>query len=127
MNYDERMDPQCFPLCDAINAIPGLTTSESCCGHGKAPFRIWFHAKRIRDLYVLVRCIDNRYGGIRGWSCQVEDCDLTERPVIFLVCSGESKGPKSYLESRRIADSIQGFLHNKKFMKMFHIPWKGKP
>ena len=41
MKYDAVMDPQCFPICDAINRIPGVRTLESCCGHGKHPFRVW--------------------------------------------------------------------------------------
>ena len=36
------IDPECASLCRAINGIAGLTTIESCCGHGKSEFHIWF-------------------------------------------------------------------------------------
>ncbi len=52
--YVGNMDPECVRLCDAMNAFPGIRTVESCCGHGKKPYRIWFKA---RDLLVLPRLL----------------------------------------------------------------------
>lgn len=48
--YDERMDPECVELCDAINSLPGLSTFESCWGHGVQRFSIWFGADSIESL-----------------------------------------------------------------------------
>lgn len=45
MKYDDRMDPECIELCDALNGLPGIRTIESCCGHGKEPFRVFFIAR----------------------------------------------------------------------------------
>lgn len=42
LNYDGNMDKECVELCNALNNIPYVTTFESCCGHGKDVFRIWF-------------------------------------------------------------------------------------
>jgi hypothetical protein len=33
--YDRFMDKECIPLCDALNAIDGIETVESCCGHNR--------------------------------------------------------------------------------------------
>ena len=46
----EGIDPECIGLCQAMNAMPGITTVESCCGHGETPFQIWFKVARLRDL-----------------------------------------------------------------------------
>jgi hypothetical protein len=48
--YPATMDPECIPLCDALNALPGIRTTESCCGHGEDPHRIWFDADKIESL-----------------------------------------------------------------------------
>lgn len=42
MKYTDKMDPECIPLCDAINSYPGFKTNESCCGHCWRPFWIFF-------------------------------------------------------------------------------------
>ncbi len=44
-DYDGYMDAEVIAFCDALNAIPGITTTESCCGHGRGPFKVWFRAK----------------------------------------------------------------------------------
>ena len=31
-NYDGYMDKECIPICDALNSIPNVQTTESCCG-----------------------------------------------------------------------------------------------
>ena len=32
-NYEEKLDPEIIPLCDALNRA-GFSTTQSCCGHG---------------------------------------------------------------------------------------------
>ena len=48
------IDPECINLTDAINRIQGLYTTESCCGHGKRRFRIWFKVDSDLDLPILL-------------------------------------------------------------------------
>ena len=31
--YNGTMDPEVVSLCDAMNALPGIMTTDSCCGH----------------------------------------------------------------------------------------------
>lgn len=50
MIYPTDMDPECIPLCDALNALPGIRTLESCCGHGREPHRVWFAAASVDNL-----------------------------------------------------------------------------
>jgi hypothetical protein len=66
MTYPPNMDPTCIPLCDELNALPGLRTFESCEGHGKHPFRIFFTAEKIESLAPLLETLSN------GWPWLVE-------------------------------------------------------
>jgi hypothetical protein len=52
--YPSDMDAACIPLCDAINALPGLATIESCEGHGAHQFAIFFTASSINCLRPVV-------------------------------------------------------------------------
>lgn len=54
MRNPNKMDPECVKLCKAINKIPGLQTTESCCGHGKDKFMIWFEVKSLKKLPILL-------------------------------------------------------------------------
>lgn len=57
------LDPEVVVLVQRMNALPGIETTGSCCGHGKAPFRVWFEVSPtdVRGLFVLVRSADRRY------------------------------------------------------------------
>ncbi len=61
MEYAE-FDPEVVSLCKAINRIGGLYTIESCSGHGKTPFRIYFRSSNInkphQGLPVLLYYVD---------------------------------------------------------------------
>jgi len=78
--YDEKIDKECISLCNTLNSIPGIKTFESCCGHGEAPFRIWFTAEKIEDLLVPIISTNTT----PGYSIIIE---FTESPlkVIFLL------------------------------------------
>jgi hypothetical protein len=57
-DYEEKLDPEITPLCDALNAA-GFVTTSSCCGHGHGRPHVWFeHSsdERIESLarYILV-------------------------------------------------------------------------
>jgi hypothetical protein len=44
------LDPECRLLCVALNRLPGITTWSRCCGHGRAPYRIWFDVTHLAAL-----------------------------------------------------------------------------
>jgi len=55
MKYPKDMDKECVSLCNAINLFfPDIFTIESCCGHGKDNFAIWF---KVDNLEVLPRIL----------------------------------------------------------------------
>lgn len=74
MKYDEYMDAQCIPLCDKFNELEGVYTYESCCGHNKAPYRIFFHCNNFISLGILSRCVSRNYSsGL--WQIIIDNTD----------------------------------------------------
>lgn len=98
MYYPDDIDKECVVLCDALNSIPGVTTRESCCGHGRKPYRVWFQAENLHSLS-LVALIAT----CEGWSvCAMPHSVI--RPIV-LILEGP-KGLNAYRESEKIADGL---------------------
>ena len=60
-NYNGYMDKECIPICDALNSIPDVHTTESCCGHCKDRFRVFFTCDNPYSLAIIARVFDKRY------------------------------------------------------------------
>jgi len=57
-----NFDSAVINLCLAMNKLPGIETLESCCGHGKSPFHIWFTMDTTQvGSVVMSRCMSGRY------------------------------------------------------------------
>lgn len=107
---DPRLDPPCKALCVAVNRLPGLETTESCCGHGKTPFRIWFQASALfdRGFVTLARITCDRYHE-GHWRVYLDHTDVN--PVAFVL--ENISVPESciaYLEADRLASLIETHL-----------------
>ena len=98
---DRAMDPACVLLCQALNTLPGITTTESCCGHHKNPYWIWFTAASLEDLPAALYYFDACHGGYYGWLVRaITDC--ARSPVRFVV-----EGPRGmYAQADAIARMI---------------------
>jgi hypothetical protein len=81
--YDERMDPECISICDALNALPGIRTFESCCGHGERPFWAFFFAEQVIDLKPIVSACESS-----AWRVKVGYANGGDHVYFFL------EGPK---------------------------------
>ena len=44
------LDSECVKLCVALNKLPGIKTTGSCCGHYREPYRIWV---MVTDYYAM--------------------------------------------------------------------------
>lgn len=121
MRYDGYMDPQCIPLCDALNWVEGIETTDSCCGHGKNAFCIWFTVKNLKSLIVVGRVFDRRYGGLQNWICVLDNTDTPDQLPIFRIDSTLNKGPKAYKDANIIANNINGHLSDIAFRKLFGV------
>jgi len=66
MNYPADIDQECILLCDALNALPGISTISSCCGHGNHPHRIFFESDTVLCLAPILRNVTSS-----GWDVTV--------------------------------------------------------
>lgn len=102
MKYPPDMDAECIPLCDAINALPGLQTISSCCGHGEHSFRVYLlMPDNPQALLPLLYFLDYCHSGVGGWRCQIyTDCAMNGP---FLMVEGPVGG---YEGANRIAQFL---------------------
>ena len=59
MEYPDNMDLECIPICEALNALPGVQTTESCCGHGQYRFTVFFSCTSFETLKRIARAIES--------------------------------------------------------------------
>ena|SRR5258708_2911725 len=93
MRYDANMDPECIRLCDALNAMPGVRTFESCCGHGTHPFGIWF----VVDVLGRLRPLLDETTDDAQWTVSVRIASGTDA-IIFRL-----EGPADIFSGDRLA------------------------
>jgi hypothetical protein len=99
------IDPQCISICEAINALPGLATVESCCGHGKRPFYIYFVVRKINDLLPLLYWSDQCHSGVDGWRVVAyTDCSADMVRWVLEGPVGDYQGANEI--ARRIKDDL---------------------
>ena len=112
MKYDGYMDKECVELCDALNDIPGIETTESCCGHGKDGFRVWFKITDFSALFIIGRITSRNYTPVLPqWDCRVEIVDSDKKnPVRFRLSSGKTKGKKAYKQASQLAECIRRYV-----------------
>lgn len=102
----EDLDPQIKELVKAMNLLPGIMTTCSCCGHGQHEIWIFFRAQRLVDLPALLYFLDSCHTGVKGWRC-VAKTDCAMSPVTFFV-----EGPTSdYAGGRKIAKAITAYVN----------------
>jgi hypothetical protein len=125
-SYPGNIDPEVFDLCNAINALPGLQTLESCCGHGERPLAVYFKASKSFDgLFFLTRCVDHRYfeyGNL--WKIELSVGDVMREsvlPTIFCLNSGIEMGEVAYYQAKVLVDNMNDHLNIPKFLEIFNL------
>lgn len=93
--YTGRMDRECVALCNALNALKGITTFESCCGHGDQPFLVWFFATEVQLSAPILRALDHQ------WRITLSHVDCPYR-VAFLL-----EGPSN----PKAGDELAEYIH----------------
>lgn len=122
------LDPEVSSLVDALNAIPTVRTTESCCGHGTEPLRVFFEVEDMAWLYVVGRAIDRNYGGY-GFRCELTTTDLPERPVGFVLVTDTDdplRGPPllgqaAYEAADALAGRIRDLLTRDGVLRHFNL------
>jgi len=125
-NYDGKMDEEVIELCDAMNALPGIVTKDSCCGHSSSPFDIFFKVTAETGLFFLTRCVDRRYwkyGYLWGIRLSVGDLYKTgwPRPIIYLLHSGPMVGEDAYKQAKDLVRNMTHHLNHEAFMEGFDL------
>ena len=107
MEYMGTMDPEVMALCDALNQLPGIETTQSCCGHGKQSFKIWVYTTDLTALPALVDFFSACHGAGQGWSVRATtDCAMS--PIHFMI-----EGPVNTDAAETIANNITKYLDGK--------------
>lgn len=83
--YPDDMDPECVPLCDALNMLPGIRTTSSCCGHGEREFTVFFAADTVAALVPIANATSSS-----GWHLEVW---RSSRPDVHFVLVGKAGAP----------------------------------
>ena len=103
--FPSDMDKECIELCETLNSLPTVQTFESCCGHLKDRFSIWFFCDSISVLSCLGRATERNYSDGK-WEVVVDSTD-THPYGVFWLRSKEPFG--TYGEMNK---SLQGLIDN---------------
>jgi hypothetical protein len=104
------MDQDCVELFQALNELPGISTTGSCCGHGSTPYHFWFRIDNLtcEGLALLLRCTDSRYGSPGHWSVKIEETDLSDDPIHFLLEGGLNYYHQSVQLAKMLREPTEG-------------------
>lgn len=110
----EDMDVECVDLCRTLNEIPGVETFESCSGHLKNRYMVFFECNDFYQLARLSRSVNKNYAD-GMWEIVVDDADA--HPVFnFWLRSIEPF--KSYEE---MTESVNRLIENIRYWRDSHF------
>lgn len=111
---DGMIDEECLNLCHALNALPGIKTIESCSGHGRAGFAIYFVADNLDAVVPVAYFADGCHSGYYGWKVIAHtDCSMDRLKFTFA-------GPIGFFtwaEADKIAGKILEWLNQPREVK----------
>lgn len=79
----DDVDSECVDLCNVLNRLPGVETRESCCGHCKQPYNVFFKCSDLRTLTRLGRIVDRRYSD-GNFEIVLDSCDSHPKNCFWL-------------------------------------------
>ena len=101
----DDMDQECVDLCNTLNTLPGVSTFESCCGHLKYKYSIWFFCDSIDSLSRLGKVTERNYSD-GNWEVVVDSTDTHPYGVFWL----RSKEP--FTSSDDMNESMTKLIEN---------------
>lgn len=101
----EGLDEQCVSLVGCLNKIDGVETVESCCGHLKDLYRIWFRCNDFSVLARLSRSVDRRYS---DGSWRIEACSSDVKPLCQFLLSST----RVFCSYREMEESVAFLIEN---------------
>ncbi len=104
MKYDEYMDKECIPICDALNSLPDVETFESCCGHLKTRYAVYLKTKNLYSMSVIARVFDKRYSNTSvAWKTTIETLDAENNPQFCIGIYSE----RPFNDYREMSDDVK--------------------
>lgn len=104
MNLPNDMDKECIALCNLMNRLPGVKTLESCMGHYKHPYWVWFQCTNINSLSRLSRAVCDRYSD-GMWEIMCDTADTEPRGIFWLKA-------KEVVTSSVLNKSLEALIDN---------------
>jgi len=98
------MDPECIELCNTLNSLPLTETFDSCSGHGKRPFSIWFKCRSLDVISRLGKTVGRNYSD-GNWEVVVDSTDTDPTGIFWLRT-------KTILEEKQLQGSIEKLIAN---------------
>lgn len=99
------MDAPCIELCNLLNCLPGLKTYESCCGHCKFPYQVFFRCDSLDTLTRLGRAVDRRYSD-GNWEIVLDSGDAHPKNRFWL------RSLKPFNNFFEMNESVKGLIEN---------------
>lgn len=99
------MDNECIDLCNLLNTLPGVTTFESCCGHCKSQYNIWFFCNNINTLSRLGKATERNYSD-GMWEVVVDSTDTNPYGVFWL------RSKKPFSSPMKMSKSVDNLMKN---------------
>lgn len=122
--YDEYMDKECIPLCDALNELPEVRTFESCCGHCKTAFLTYLYCKSWYSMSVIARAFDRRYSNTeQAYTINLETIDASHDPQFCIYLSSEKAYENNASMERDVANLVNNIKYwsSPNFFDYFHF------
>ena len=105
MEYDKYMDKECIALCDKLNSLSNVITTDSCCGHCKSPYMIFFLCNDFVRLGRLYRCVNRNYSDGKWY---IECCCSDKTPSYgFLLRTYEP-----FTSVEEMMESVDALIEN---------------
>lgn len=101
----DKLDKECVDLVKKLNTIKGIKTTNSCCGHLKEPYRIFFQCNDFSSLGLLYRCVNRNYSDGK-W--RIECCCSDGNPTHgFLLTTKDT-----FKNEQEMNESVQSLIEN---------------
>ena len=101
----DDIDDECLELSEAINLFDGVCTVESCCGHGRQQYCIWFEADNLRKMKPFLRVLNSHYS---GWHCSVH-MNYTFNNIYWELRYLGGMGQIAYDAAGRLAQNMRDY------------------
>lgn len=105
IEFPTDMDKECVDLCNKLNSLSNVETTESCCGHCREPYMVFFDCNDFVRLGKLYRCVNRNYSDGK-W--RIECCCGDVNPCYgFMLRSHEP-----FKSTEEMMESVNALIDN---------------